>query len=222
MNEETIKKYSNSLILIKKYALAATNLYGAIKLDRFVQIINDYESSNLTKDNVEPILNYFTYVELFHFYYADEILTDGGPYEVGSFKHEYVEEILLKHTSHALYLPSRDEFLKYENKNYIEPRETYERLEAFIKSSNIAVNKTDRGIKRTLHTLHCNMVFNRDIKDNMKLFASSRGYDISDSKSIFKFWRHLENVSQHTRKHINCGYTDAEIKASISKDVKYN
>ena len=69
-----------------------------------------------------------------------------------------------------MYLPSRDEFLKYENKNYIEPKETYEQLEAFIKSSNIAVNKTDRGIKRTLHFLHCNMVFNRNIKDNMILF----------------------------------------------------
>ena len=68
---------NNRLILIKRYAFAAVNLYGVIKLDDFIQVFNHYEKEVLSKEEATPLLELLSSIDLIDVSFKEDMLANG-------------------------------------------------------------------------------------------------------------------------------------------------
>lgn len=57
-NKPTNQKPSR-LILLKRYAFSAINLYGVIKLEDFIIVFNHFEKESLSEEEAIPLLNFY-------------------------------------------------------------------------------------------------------------------------------------------------------------------
>lgn len=75
-NKSTNQK-SNRLIQIKKYAFAAINLYGVIKLEDFMSVFNHYEKDSLSKEEAIPLLELLSSIDEIDLSFKQGILANG-------------------------------------------------------------------------------------------------------------------------------------------------
>lgn len=106
--------------------MSAVNLYGRIDLDDFVRIYRHYYQSDLSENDIDDFLMEYQKIND-DFYYGDKLLTSLNSNDNNFYKGDYQ---IMK--SKPLYIPELDEFLKYNDKLYVEITPSIQKLTEFF------------------------------------------------------------------------------------------
>ena len=122
------KSQQKRLVILKNYIVASINLYGVIKVDDLLSIISMYESETYTKDEVIQVAELLATIECTGISFKQNIISC-GLYELSDLDDFYnVKRLLQIQSTKPRYIPSKQEFLRYQSESYIEPIETIKRI----------------------------------------------------------------------------------------------
>ncbi|MBQ8830944.1 MAG: SEC-C domain-containing protein [Oscillospiraceae bacterium] len=108
------------------YALAATHLYGAIKVSAFCELVSRYEGREYTIDEVKSALTYKDTVLPYCFignHLANAIFTQ---------EPENLTQLIAEAADVIRYVPDKEQFLKYASEEYFEENLQYKNLAAVL------------------------------------------------------------------------------------------
>ena len=209
-NKPTNQK-PNRLILIKRYALAAINLYGVLKLEDFILVLNHYERDSLSKEEVIPLLELLSSIDEIDLSFRQGILANGYFYLNDSRDMRIAKNLLLVQSSKPRYLPSKEEFLKYEDDEYVEPMKPLLDLEKFIIASKLVAIKKLEDIRYDVLEIHDQIVIGGNPSDYMG-YINKRGYQFKDEVQLNLFVGLTMNIHNNTRMYENNGHTPIETR----------
>jgi hypothetical protein len=211
MTNKPNKQKNNRLILMKRYAFAAVNLYGVIKLDDFIQVFNHYEKEVLSKEEATPLLELLSSIDLIDVSFKEDILANGYFYMTDGKDVRRAKVLLDIQSNKPRYLPPKDEFLKYEDDDYVEPMKPLIDLEKFIKANQLVVVRRPDDIMSDVLEIHDQIVMGATTSHYMG-YINRRGYEFKDEIQIKLFMGLVMNLHNNTRLYENCGHTPLEIK----------
>ena len=119
-------------VIISNYCSASVCLYGVISVDEFVDVFNHYEDTPTTPEEVLFVIEQFSVKDDVEYSIAGNIISG---YEFQPQFEDYkenVDSIRSAQKGKPRYLPSRDEFLKYADMDYLEPNQPYADLKAYV------------------------------------------------------------------------------------------
>jgi hypothetical protein len=210
MANKPSKLKPNRLILIKRYAFAAINLYGVIKLDDFIQVFNHYEKEVLSKEEVSPLLELLSSIDLIDISFKADILANGYFYMTDSKDVRRAKVLLDIQSKKPRYLPSKEEFLKYEDDDYVEPMKPLQDLEKFIEANKLVEVRRPDDIRFDVLEIHDQIVMGAKTSHYMD-YINRRGYEFKDEVQLKLFVGLVMNLHNNTRLYENCGHTPLEI-----------
>ncbi|AZS13942.1 YecA family protein [Paenibacillus lutimineralis] len=205
-------KVLNKYQLVFRYISAATNLYGAIKPGKLVEIFNEQNDDKLTAEELKALYEEFSGRDQLFRMYKGYLIVEDLVYsdEASEFK-----QLLEKMKGKSYHVPEKDELLKYSNGLYYEMNPQLTALRSYI-----------------IKELRPDPEFVDDLIDDIQL-ACSMEAPIQEIMHEFER-RDIEFVSMeqvqmvvylvteaynHTRLASNGGYTPVERRA-ISKDLE--
>ncbi len=190
--------------LLNNYAIAAVNLYGVITQEDFVDIFNKQNPHKTTIDEMFTTLLKFVVTESGYCFWRNYLVND--EFAENDFKD--VEYYAKTASAKPRYLPSREEFLRYSDWNYIEPTLQLQALRAHIKRN--LVSDSD-----LLEDLLEEIVFlSRDEADFQSYIDLFEENDILfDFDQIQHLMKHIVEVRNNTRLWLNHGHTPNELFA---------
>ena len=218
VNKPTIQK-PNRLILIKKYSFAAINLYGVIKLEDFISVFNHYEKESLSKEEAIPLLELLSSIDEIDFSFKQGILANGYFYLTDSKAISVAKDLHLAQYNKPRYLPSKEEFLKYEDDEYIEPMKSLLDLEKFIIANKLVAIKRPEDIRYDVLEIHDCIIMGGKPSDYMG-YINKRGYQFKDDVILNLFVGLTMILHNNTRMYENNGHTPIEIRELYEESHK--
>jgi len=209
-NKPTNQK-PNRLIQIKKYAFAAINLYGVIKLDDFLLVFNNYENDVLTKEEAIPLLELLSSIDEVDLSFRRNILANGYFFLEENRDFKEAKDLIIIQSNKPRYLPSKEEFLKYEDDNYVEPMKPLLDLEKFIIANKLVEIKRPDDIRYDVLEIHDQIILGNRMSDYMK-YIRQRGYEFKDEIQVNLFAGLVMNLHNQTRMYDNNGFTPIELR----------
>ncbi|HPN61065.1 MAG TPA: hypothetical protein PLO88_02905 [Bacilli bacterium] len=210
MAKKQATKKPNRLITIKRYALAAANLYGVIKLEDFIKIFNHYEKEPLTEEEAITMLELLSSISEDLVSYKQGIFANGLFYLYRNKEFQIAKGILQALSHRPRYLPAKEEFLKFENEQYIEPMEPLLALERFIIKNELVKNGKPDEIRFDVLDFHYKILLQGEPSDYMNFFQM-RGYEFKDEMQVNIFIGLIIDLHNNTRSYEHCGHTPAEV-----------
>jgi hypothetical protein len=217
-NKPTNQK-PNRLILVKRYAFAAINLYGVIKLEDFISVFNHYEKETLSKEEAIPLLELLSSIDEIDLSFKQGILANGYFYLNDSKDIRVAKDLLLAQSNKPRYLPSKEEFLKYEDDEYVEPMKPLIDLEKFIKANNLVVIRRPEDIRYDVLEIHDRIIMGGKPSDYMD-YINKRGYQFKDEVQLNLFVGLTMILHNNTRMYENNGHTPIEIRELYEESHK--
>lgn len=141
-----ILKNPERVALVKRYAVAAAHLYGTLTVTDFLYVFNHYEEEKLSREEAMPILQEFPRQSLYGIKFADPLIANWSIILIGQRDVQRNIITLNRIRGVPLYLPSKYEFLSYEDYSSFDAEEAVNDLEMFIISNNILPRRTFDGI----------------------------------------------------------------------------
>jgi hypothetical protein len=209
-NKPTNQK-PNRLIQIKKYAFAAINLYGVIKLDDFLLVFNNYENDVLTKEEAIPLLELLSSIDEVDLSFRQNILANGYFFLEENRDYKEAKDLLIIQSNKPRYLPPKEEFLKYEDDEYVEPMKPLLDLEKFITVNKLVEIKRPEDIRYDVLEIHDQIILGNRMSDYMK-YIRQRGYEFKDEIQVNLFAGLVMNLHNQTRMYDNNGFTPIELR----------
>lgn len=209
-NKPTNQK-PNRLILIKRYAIAAINLYGVIKLEDFILVLNHYEHESLSKEEVIPLLELLSSIDEIDLSFRQGILANGYFYLNDNKDMRIAKNLLLVQSNKPRYLPSKEELLKYDDDEYVEPMKPLLDLEKFIIANKLVAIKKLEDIRYDVLEIHDQIVIGGKPSDYMG-YINKRGYQFKDEVQLNLFVGLTTNLHNNTRMYENNGHTPIETR----------
>ncbi|MFH2117295.1 MAG: hypothetical protein ABII85_04530 [Bacillota bacterium] len=207
------------LVLIKKYALATINLYGVIKLDDFISVFNNYEEETLSKEEAIPLLELLSSIDEVDFSFRQNILANGYFFLEENRDFKEAKDLLIIQSNKPRYLPSKEEFLKYEDDNYVEPMKPLLDLEKFIITNKFVEIKRPDDIRYDVLEIHDQIILGNRMSDYMK-YIRQRGYEFKDEIQVNLFAGLVMNLHNQTRMYDNNGFTPIELREFFEDNNK--
>lgn len=203
----------NRCHIVHKYILALTNLYGAFKLDKLIEI---YNAQNDTPLNEKEIIHYLlsfhkrdSMFDVYKGYIVDEHLaSDEGKLEF----EDLIETMKYK----PYYIPNKNVLLRYADDSYSEMTPQLMRLRNYI----LQYLCPDRGIVDDLVDdiqLACSM--ESSMQDIIYEFER-RHIDFESMEQVQAIVPLLGEVHNHTRLWINGGHTPNELASMEFNKVR--
>lgn len=199
------------LVLIKKYAFATINLYGVIKLDDFISVFNNYEEETLSKEEAIPLLELLSSIDEVDFSFRQNILANGYFFLEENRDFKEAKDLLMIQSNKPRYLPSKEEFLKYEDDDYVEPMKPLLDLEKFIIVNKLVEIKRPDDIRYDVLEIHDQIILGNRMSDYMK-YIRQRGYEFKDEIQVNLFAGLVMNLHNQTRMYDNNGFTPIELR----------
>ncbi len=206
-------------ILVKKYVIAATNLYGVITIDDLVLVYNYHEEESTTKQEVESFLETMTFDVLEDVTIREGLLANWHFDLLDDQDFKQVKSILAIQQEKPRYLPDRKEFLRYLDTEYVEPMKPLNALEFFIIENRLVPIIDPEDIKYDVLELHDQITDGLPLSDFYD-HINNRGYEFNDEAQFDLFTELLIKVQDQTRLYENNGHTPIEIEAYFKKDIK--
>lgn len=206
-------------ILVKKYVLAATNLYGVITIDDLVLVYNYHEEESVTKKEVESFLETMTFDVLEDVTIREGILANWHFDLLDDQAFKQGKSILEIQQEKPRYLPDRKEFLRYLDTEYVEPMKPLNTLEFFITDNKLVPMMEPDDIKYDVLELHDQITDGLPLSDFYD-HINNRGYEFKDEAQFDLFTELLIKVQNQTRLYENNGHTPIEINNYFKKDIK--
>lgn len=197
--------------LISQYATAAVFLYGIISIDEFVEVFNHYEEARTTSEEALLAMTRLAKTDDVEYSISNNIIS--GPDFQPDFE-DYEDNVMAIRDAQKgkpRYLPSKAEFLKYNDGDYREPEKPY----ADLKSHILEYKLTDRGdgldgVDGDLMDLHEMIQFGVSSSDEFDYFTE-RGYEFKGMDDFNDFAQLVMNAHNNTRMYDNNGFTPNEI-----------
>lgn len=196
--------------LFNKYAYAAVNLYGVIKLSDFIEVFNHYEEEKTNKKEAKERLTILATLYPLDLNFKNDIIASFYDLE----DNQDLEEAkkLFKHQNNKpRYLPEKTEFLRFADDSYVEPMKPLLDLEIFI-VHNLKVQQSEPGdIRFDVLELHDQIVYGQPLSEFYS-YINRRGYTFKDEEQLQGFISHIMIVNNNTRMFENNGHTPIEIR----------
>jgi uncharacterized protein YchJ len=222
MPNQTIRISKARKELLAKYATAAVNLYGVITTSELAKVFNHYEDDKTNAEEVKLALMRLPKSDKDYNLYDDILAIWLFEQHFSNFD-EAIKGILEQQKSKKRYLPSaKDEFLKFEDYQYIEPRKPYDELREHILKKKLNGGKTGlNGVDGDLISFHREVKYGTmNVKSWLEHF-SERGYKIGENgtlKAAQEFMNFLMNAHNNTRLYCNNGFTPSDIPRPQTKN----
>lgn len=203
--------------LISHYATAAVCLYGVINVGEFVDVFNHYENAYTTSKEALLALERHAKMDDVEYSIAGGIIS--GPEFQPDFDDykENVVSIRAEQKGKPRFLPSKEEFLKYVEFCYLEPKEPYADLKAYILKHKLTVHGEGiDGIDGDLIDLHEMIQFGVSTTSVYDCFTE-RGYQYKNMRVLDDFAQLIMNVHNNTRMYDNNGFTPYELVNKYEK-----
>ena len=192
------------MVLIDEYACAAVAFYGALEIEKLVEIIEKHGKGQEKKSFVETVLTYRSRTDGEYAIFKKMVIAR----QFDEYGHKRLAELIKAREGKPIYIPSADEFMKYSALFYYEETSHTKALEQMI-----ALYLGDEGkaadLVYEIHHLILMQVKMQDIMDH--LHASDIGYrTVPEIEQIMKL---IVEVSNTTRLWSNYGHTPLEMNA---------
>lgn len=213
----TISEETKNLLL--RYCRAASNLYGMIPLSKLLSIYNSQNECI----NQEQFLDFIENIDYSNEHFAvvgdDEVYEDVSEtkpiernlvgeylYALGDFEDYCI--VQEKQFGKSYYVPDKEKLLKYEDDFYFEKTLEFISLRAFIRNQSYLSKERADEIAEDI-------IFSFFMGESDMEFTISEAIRLGlklDNKQIFdEFEKLCADVHNHTRMHIHCGHTPAEL-----------
>jgi len=211
MANKPTPKNPNRSILIKTYAFAAINLYGVIRLEDFVSVFNHYEKESLSEEEASPLLELLSSIDEIDLSYRQGILANGYFYLNDSRDRKAAKDLLSLQTNKPRYMPSKEEFLRHEDPEYVEPMKPLLDLEKFIIENQLVAFQELEDIRYDVLEIHDQIIIGGMPSDYLG-YINRRGYQFKDEVQLNVFVGLTTMLHNHTRRYDHNGHTPTEIR----------
>lgn len=195
--------------LIHEYALACTNLYSIIALDKFVEIMNSQNEQQVTAENVIEwcSLRYLVHGCSMYMYQDGYIMED--IYGENDFDvRENYKEMLEKQGDKEYYIPEREELLRYADVLYVEETPQFSEMFAFIQKNSSLTAEQVYDVCAELQLMI------RDGSDTTEIIemVCERGLELTKDKDANRFFEKFIRMQCTTRMPEHRGLTQNEVE----------
>lgn len=202
INTSEFKAKRERFQLISDYCRAAVRLYGVVPVEKLIEIFNGHNEIEAT---LEEFMNACEGSDVkndaftFHdgFVVGIELLENDG----------YVH-LLKAQEDKPYYIPSKNEFLKYNEEIYFEITPQFNRLKECILA--LELTKDEELAYSICEGVQIAIILGAEVNDLFEEFEY-KGVTIKNRKQVEKLLPHIGNLMNHTRGIWNRGYTAKEL-----------
>lgn len=192
---------------VSKYIKAMVNLYGVITPTEALDIYNYYNPAKKMK--LENFLKYVIFTQAMRkevFIFEDLIYAEYIEFSYDD-PLEFIIDILHHREGKPFYLPSKEEFEKYQFDEYFEANIALTKLSTFIKNKLTNKREADELYKAILTLIRAD-------ESNNELFKLVSNFDVmfSSEDELRGFIELLVVINNNSRKWYNAGHSPMEIK----------
>lgn len=216
---------ANLAELTKRYCLAAVNLYGLITCDQLYRIMVKY-NPNVHLETRQLIAWFEGHRRQREGFVIADIDRDPMVINPQIYEQGLSENLLAQQINKPFYLPTRDEFLKYEDPGYLPETASVKKYRQFL-IQKLAVPRlqADGWVKRVRSLF--NEHFNQSMDDNIHDLndeMDTAGYACANETEAAEWLDDLMQVYQDTRLFINRGLKAGEVaqQASLTSELEQN
>lgn len=198
------------LDLLNDYAIAATNLYGLITQEDFVEIFNKQNKHKTTVDEIFATLIKFVATESGYCFWEGYLVNDD--FAENDFKdvEYYAKTAAMK----PRYLPPQSEFLQYSDWNYIEPTPQLTALRNFIRRE---LSNDPNLLEELMEGIVSLSRYEAKLQMYIDLFEEN-DISFSNDRQMQTLVQHIIEVKNNTRLWLNNGHKPTEL---FDKEKKY-
>lgn len=188
---------------IKQYIIALTNLYGALRKEKVLEIYNLQNEDQLTMDDLNIFLDE-----------KEDELVDNFVYPEGCFfvhqaiaSTDSLEDMIREKADKPYYIPKKDKLLNYTDDNYFEKTEEYYDLLQYI---NKYLIKDLKEAKKLSEEIHGMCQFGIGLQQIYEIL-NKRNISFEDSEKVNIFLMKVSTMSNNIRIWENNGFTPNEL-----------
>jgi len=213
--DECIKQYS-TLMEIGEATVAATELYGVIPIDDFLELCEEYGLANFPHDEMRKEIEYMAEVD-----YKDVFIAD-GEYIIHSWLGEEDEKSQLEYSIDRLGIVprkvlDRDEFLKFADPGYTDLSLPWARLRKYIERDCLIPGQTAIDFESLFIELRGIIKIQFPMQAYFELL-NEYGIEPKDIKQANEIAGILQEIHNNTRIWGNNGHTPLELAAHSEID----
>lgn len=202
LNTEEFKAKRERFQLVSDYCRAAIGLYGAITIEKLIEIFNSHNEVPVTEEELMDVCEGSAIKnDIFDFhdgYIADIELLESGEYE----------KLLEEQGDKPYYIPDKNEFLKYKEDVYYELTPQFKKLKETI--LNLELTKDEKVAESICEGVQIAIILGAQVDDLFEEFEY-KGVTIKNKKQVDKLLPHMANLMNNTRGPWNRGYTAKEL-----------
>jgi hypothetical protein len=203
------KEHANNL---NNYAIAATNLYGVISQEDFVEIFNKQNKRKTDIDEMFSILMHFVHMDCGYCFWEEYIVND----EFADNDFNDVDDLVMVAAAKPRYLPPKKAFLKYSDWDYIEITPQLTALSQHITQE--ITDDPDDVIALVDEIVYC-CRHEEPMKDILEMFTEM-GFVLKSFEHAQTLAQLLMDVQNNTRLWLNNGHTPSELFQEEKKHLK--
>lgn len=203
---ETSKPARKSEIKIIEYAAAASNLYGVISIQDFVELYNHYEKKPIT---VEYANSVFESIGPLAFYAHEKNIQSYLFDPKDDESYEEVKTIVTNQFGMSRYVPSKKEFLKYVSAEYLEPTLPYQSFKKFLMEHKLLNKKNEFYYDLCIEEIHEAVLVGWSFSDIID-YLRERIVPIDSDEVELELYHLLINIMNNTRLFSSNGHTPNE------------
>lgn len=193
--------------LLDAYAMAATNLYGVISQDDFVNLFNKQNDKPTDIDEVFEVLSQHINADAPYCFW-DEYITH-FLFEENEFKD--VKSLLATAQGKPRYIPEKDIFLKFSHPDYYEETDAHKKLRPFLAQY---LDDSDENLDELMTDLSISCIVDSDLHTTLSVLDT---FDLHIPQSqVRKTAELMVDLINNSRKWSNRGHTPIELHQILS------
>lgn len=212
--KEAYKTFANESFLEKrkaiqnlsKYARAAVNLYGIIKTEDFTDIFNSYNNSKKDCENTEKGLDMLS-LNGEQYGILNGYLIHGSLYDSTEVS-DFVKHLEDLKKNKPYYIPSDEEFIRYENPDYYEETAEVKKFKEHLKKNGF---KDAEELEEVILEIMWSMKNGLDKPLDFIRILTETGFEFKSQSMAKKAIESAMEMYSNTRIWINNGYTPNEM-----------
>ncbi|MEN6621872.1 MAG: SEC-C metal-binding domain-containing protein [Smithella sp.] len=206
-NDFSIKRARTDLV--REYALAAVNFYGAIYVPAFIDLFNQMENQPVNLFETYDIFSDHLVLNDGFFFSKTNIAND----DLDQLSDEEISDLLYEANAHPRYIPAKEEFLKYVNPDYFPETSQIRALRKDLRKRL----GDDGEVEFLLSAFHSLCIYAFTTEEMLELLDDS-GVKFRNIDDANKLLRLMMDVHNSTRLWVNNGNTPDEL---FQEEKKY-
>lgn len=202
LNNEEFKQKRKRFQLVSDYCRAAVRLYGAVPVEKLMEIFNGHNEKEATLEELMEVCE------------GSDIKNDSFTFQNGYIisiellENEGYEYLISEQADKPYYIPSKSEFLKYSEEGFFEITPQFNRLKECILA--LELTKDEELAYSICEGVQIAILLGAEVNDLFEEFEY-KGVPIKNKKQVEKLLPHIGNLINHTRGIWNRGYTAKEL-----------